>query len=309
MPKETTKIERILRLILFLNVSFPRSRQECLDYLNISESTFFEYLKLLRNSGFDIKQEGGQYWLDLLNSENDLIARLLHFTEEEAYLIAKAIRKLDVSLPVAARLYRKLASLVDNDELLSKAARKQSSEIISSLGKAIQQKKQVILINYASGNSLTIKNRRVEPFEFKYEFKLLWAYDVEERACRQFKISRIEEVEIINLNWEHEEKHRCLPTDIFRNTGKLVYGVKISMSLRAYNLLIEEYPLAEKYCRKQTDSLYSLEVRLARLEGISRFILGLSGEITTIEGGELLKFLKKKAGMLQKKFLTPGIPD
>ena len=81
------------------------------------------------------------------------------------------------------------------------------------------------------------------------------------------------------------------------------------MSLRAYNLLIEEYPLAEKYCRKQTDSLYSLEVRLARLEGISRFILGLSGEITTIEGDELLKFLKKKAGMLQKKFLTPGIPD
>lgn len=305
MKKETSKIERILKLILFLDVSFPRKKDECVEYLDITDSTFYEYIKLLRYSGFEVQQKNGHYWIDILNTENKLLANLLRFNEEEAFLISKAIKQLDVSLPIAARLYRKLIKLFDNDELLSSVVRKQKSEIIENLEKARKHKKQILLIKYASSNSNTIRNRLVEPFEFKHEFNLLWAYDTNEQACRQFKISRIENTESTLLDWKHENEHQCLPIDVFRNTGELIYPIQLSMTLRAYNLLIEEYPLAEKYCKLQANSNYHFSTIVSKLEGAARFVMGLADEIEVIGDETFRKFLHEKSKKLQEKFVTP----
>ena len=305
MKKETSKIERLLKLILFLDLSFPRSKKECIEYLEITDSTFYEYIKLLRCTGFDVPQKNGYYWIDVLDSENELLARLLHFNEEEAYLLSKAIKQLDVALPVAARLYRKLIKLFDNDQLLSSVVRKQESEIVKNLEKAKTEKKQILLVNYASGNSNTIKNRLVEPFEFKHEFNLVWAYDVQEQACRQFKISRIEDTQPTSLGWKHEREHQCLPIDVFRNTGELIYRVQFIMTLRAYNLLIEEYPLAEKQCIKTSVGQFLFDATIAKLEGAARFVLGLANEIEVIGNTDFIEFLKEKSKILQKKFFTP----
>jgi predicted DNA-binding transcriptional regulator YafY len=309
MKKETSKIERILKLILFLDVSFPRKKEECIDFLQITDSTFYEYIKLLRYSGFEVKQKDGSYWIDILNTENSVLTQLLHFNEEEAYLLSKAIKQLDVSLPVAARLYQKLIKLVDGDQLLTSVVKKQESEIIKNLEKAITEKKQILLLNYASGNSLTIKDRLVEPFEFKHQFNLLWAYDVQEQACRQFKISRIENTELTSLNWEHAHEHQCLPIDLFRNTGALIYPVQFNMTLRAFNLLIEEYPLAEKQCHKRPSGKYHFDANIAKQEGAARFVLGLAEDIEVIGNHQFINFLKEKSKIIQNKLLTPENPE
>ena len=305
MIKET-KIERILKLILFLDGNYPKSKSDCLDFLEITDSTFYEYMNVLRYSGFEVKQEKGKYWIDIQESENELLARLFHFTEEEAYLLSKAIKQLDVSLPVAARLYRKMLKLFDNDELLSSVVRKYQSEIINSLNQAIVNKKQIMLLNYASGNSQTIKNRLVEPFEFKHEFNLIWAYDVQEQACRQFKISRIEDTELTLLDWKHEKEHRCLPIDVFRNTGTLNLHVQLEMTIRAYNLLIEEYPLAEKQCTTLANGHYLFDTMLAKFEGAARFVLGLADDVEVKESPEFLHFLKERVKTIQNIFLARG---
>ena len=302
MKKETSKVERILKLILFLDSNFPRSKNECLEFFEITESTFYEYIKLLRYSGFEVKQKDGMYLIDPDESENDLLSRLFHFTEEEAYLLTKALKQLDVSVPVAARLYRKLIKLFDTDKVLSAVIRKQQSEIISKISDAMGRRKQVLLINYASGNSQTIRNRMIEPFEFKHGFELLWAYDIPEQQCRQFKTSRIEDVEISPLDWKHEEQHRCLPVDVFRNTGELCCAVQMEMSLRAYNLLIEEYPLAEKECRALPGGHYLFESAIAKYEGAARFALGLAEEVTVTGSPGFLRFLEEKSKIITKKF-------
>jgi hypothetical protein len=61
----------------------------------------------------------------------------------------------------------------------------------------------------------------------------------------------------------------------------------------AYNLLIEEFPLSEKYL-KQNDSNYIFEGWVCNYSGVGRFILGLPGEIEVISPKELVKFLKEK---------------
>lgn len=85
---------------------------------NISFSKLAHFLglyKAFRNSGFTVKQEHRNYWIDINESENILLTQLFHFNEEEVWLISKAIRQLDALLPVASRLCRKLAKILDSD--------------------------------------------------------------------------------------------------------------------------------------------------------------------------------------------------
>lgn len=102
-----------------------------------------------------------------------------------------------------------------------------------------------------------------------------------------------------------ECEHKCLPIDVFRNTGELIYPVQFSMTLRAYNLLIEEYPLAEQFCKLQANGNYHFSTIVSKLEGAARFIMGLADEIERIENETFRQFLKEKSKKLQNKFLTP----
>jgi predicted DNA-binding transcriptional regulator YafY len=307
MLKETSKTERLLQLILFLDN--PRSKQACLDYLNIADSTFYEYVNQLKYTGFIINQEHGNYRIDSEHSENHLLSHLLHFSEEEAWMLSKAINKLDVSVPTANRLVQRLTQLFNSDETLTALIKKEKSEILDKLHAAMKQKKQVLLKQYASGNSQTIKDRWIEPFAFRNELTLLWAFDIQKMECRQFKTARIHDVEPTPLDWRYTREHHCMPIDVFRNTGELNRPIQVEMNLRAYNLLIEEYPLAEKECHQLPDGHYLLETSVAKYEGASRFVLGLADDISVKGPPEFFDFLHLKAKIIENKFLTPENPE
>ena len=58
--------------------------------------------------------------------------------------------------------------------------------------------------------------------------------------------------------------------------------VKLELSLMAKDLLIEEFPLAEKDIRKEDDK-WILETMVSGMEGVGRFVLGLSHEVKIID--------------------------
>ena len=151
-----------------------------------------------------------------------------------------------------------------------------------------------MLINYASGNSQTVKNRMVEPFEFKDDFNLIWAFDTGLKQNRQFKICRIEDIQESQLNWEYERSHRSKPVDIFRNTGDLDKHIEFRLNLRAKNLLIEEYPLAEKYLTAIARNQFAFKAPVAKYEGPWRFVLGIAEDIQLIGDEGFLNYLKNK---------------
>jgi proteasome accessory factor C len=83
-------------------------------------------------------------------------------------------------------------------------------------------------------------------------------------------------------------------TDIFRMTGFTTTPVKLSMCMRAYSLLIEEYPLSEKFTRKTGENTYLLDTRVCDLAGVGRFVLGLPGEITITSPRALKDYVREK---------------
>lgn len=59
----------------------------------------------------------------------------------------------------------------------------------------------------------------------------------------------------------------------------------------AKNLLIEEYPLAEKDLRKEGDK-WILDTKVSGMEGVGRFVIGLAHEITILESDELKEYIR-----------------
>jgi proteasome accessory factor C len=293
MPKET-KTHRILRLILFLSSSYPKTKEECITFMEIKSSAFYCYCNLLRDTGFDLQQEGGKYRIEYREKNQHILSDLLHFNEEEAYLLSCCIDDLGEKSGCAFKLKQKLVSFLNQDKAIESYIHKEKTVMVQSLRNAMQTKKQILLLNYSSGNSQTVRNRMVEPFEFKDDFNLVWAYDTGLKMNRQFKICRIGDISETPFHWEYERMHRSLPVDIFRNTGELNKQVEFRLNLRAKNLLTEEYPLSAKCITQKSANQFVFKTLVAKYEGPGRFVLGIAEDIQLIGDEGFRDFLKLK---------------
>ncbi len=167
------------------------------------------------------------------------------------------IRKLNVLYD-----YKALEQLRQSDDLTK----------IQKLSDAIQNKKQVILKNCRSFNSNKITDRKVEPFDYLPDFPSVWSYEYESKSCKQFKLARMSQIEIIQKYWGDELLHRLSFTDAFRISAPKPDGkVSALLSLKAYNLLIEEYRLSKEFIT-QEDKGYELDIPVAGFNGIGRFV-------------------------------------
>jgi predicted DNA-binding transcriptional regulator YafY len=289
-----TKTHRILRLILCLSTGYHRTKDECTEFLGIKDTAFYSYCNLLRETGFDLKQKDGRYWIDCSLPDSKVLLNILHFSEEELFLLSRSIDILDEGTGISIGLKSKLVSFLNHDKVIDDYLARHKSEKVRLIREAIKNEKQVLLVNYSSGNSESVRNRLVEPFEFKDDFNLVWAYDVEIKQNRQFKVSRIEEVREIPINWEFARLHRSKPVDIFRNTGDLNKEIDLILNIKARNLLIEEYPMAGEYLVKVRDNRFGIKVSVAKYEGPGRFVLGLADCIEVRGDKGFMDFLCSK---------------
>jgi len=298
MPHDN-KSFRLLRLLFFLSGSYPKTRKECADFLDIRDSAFYNYCNEIKNIGFKLQQKDGKYWVEADDKPTQMLANLLHFSEEEAYILAKSIDAIEGHSLPASRLKQKLVAFLNHDKAVEAYLKKEKPEMLSELNNAVKNKKQVLLLNYASGNSQTVRDRRVEPFGFKDDFNLVWAFDIDIKKNRQFKICRMEDVVQTPFDWEFERLHHSEPVDVFRNTGELNKQVQFELNLRARNLLAEEYPLAEKYIAETAKNRFLFKAPVAKYEGPGRFVLGIAEDIRLVGDDGFLEFVKEKINKCQ----------
>jgi proteasome accessory factor C len=294
------KTEIILRMLVLLSGGNRYTVVELSKRFSRSERTVFRDLDTIENAGFVLDRAQGRYSLNLCPEETKKLHRLLHFSEEEAYILYRALEMVKGGTSVNEQLVRKLNALYDF-HALSNLSRKPEMEIIHTLDEAIRFNKQVNLHSYRSSHSETIADRIVEPFEFLPEYSAVWCFDLFDKTCKQFKISRIGEVSVLNSSWQNQTLHRVPFTDAFRMSAPSIHTtVEAELSLKAANLLREEYPLAEKYLSDLDASgtlHYLLSIPVAGFHGIGRFVLGFPGEVKVL-GPEEFKFFLREA---QKK--------
>lgn len=283
------KIERMLRLMKMLTANVEYSVDDIAARLDMSRRTIYRYIDTFRDAGFVIKKSGQCIRLDKESPHFKDISQLVHFTEEEAVILRRAIESIDDTNTLKLNLKRKLYSVYDSKTLADTVVKGHNAGNIHSLIEAIENRRQVVLRNYHSAHS--IRDRKVEPFGFTTNYVNVWCYDTEDGKCKIFKTARIDGVEILDDVWQHESEHEEGFIDIFRMIGSARIHVRLELGLLSHNLLLEEYPLAEEYVSQIAPERWLLETDVANLHGVGRFIAGLLDDIRIIEPHGLKTYL------------------
>ena len=239
-------------------------------------------------------KENGFYRIDKKETKFKDFSDLIHFSEEEAFILSKAIHLIDDEAKFKSDLYQKLYYLFDEEKIAHHLITKEHSDNALKLKQAILNKNQVTFKGYLSSNSKSIEPRLVEPFAFTNIYDSVWALDTDDMLSKTFKIARITEVINRGEKWVHEDKHQLKDIDIFRFSGNEKIQVKLQMSMLACNLLIEEYPLSTKFIETIPNNMFVFNGWVSNYIGISRFILGLMDEIEVILPDELKEYLNTK---------------
>lgn len=273
------------------NVS--RTIDQLATEMGITSRTVYRYIDTIREAGFVVnKLYGNVYAMGKVGRGLSGFNKLIYFTEEEAYIVAKMINGIDNNNVLKRDLQRKLASIYDSTSIANFIDNTATAANVEALADAIKRRKQVVLKHYESAHSDEAKDRRVEPIEFTTNMIDIWAYDVENADNRMFKVARIQEVEETDDDWAFKPMHKVQRPDLFRMTGSLNEIISLQLDTRAKSLLLEEFPLAEKELRRENGK-WILTTRINSLEGVTRFILGLAADIKILEGENLRDYIRK----------------
>lgn len=288
-----TKISKLLRLMKLLTGNVSRTIDQLAAEMGITSRTIYRYIDTIREAGFVVnKLYGNVYAMGKVGRGLSDFNKLIYFTEEEAYIVAKMINGIDNNNVLKRDLQRKLASIYDSTSIANFIDNTATAANVEALADAIKRRKQVVLKHYESAHSDEAKDRRVEPIEFTTNMIDIWAYDVENADNRMFKVARIQEVEVTDDDWAFKSMHKVQRPDLFRMTGSLNEIISLQLDTRAKSLLLEEFPLAEKNLRRENGK-WILTTRINSLEGVTRFILGLAADIRILEGENLRDYIRK----------------
>jgi predicted DNA-binding transcriptional regulator YafY len=89
--EDHAKIERIIRMLLLLSGGIKYTLPELSVKFYTSERSISRYIATFRDVGFVVECHQGRYSIPRVAELFKAINELLHFSEEEAYILSKAI--------------------------------------------------------------------------------------------------------------------------------------------------------------------------------------------------------------------------
>jgi predicted DNA-binding transcriptional regulator YafY len=289
------KLLRLFQIIAVLKAGHWTIRQLA-DRFDTSERTIYRYINLLEEVDFLIEKDFDNRYF-IITSDDD--PSQSQFSVEETRLIKKLIQSGANENPLRNILLKKLSLNSELDSMPRLFLKARLGKFVEQLAEAIGNKVQVVLKNYHSAHSNEIRDRLVEPIHFGDNYQSIMALDTSDKVCKQFKLDRIGEVIALDKPFAFESLHQKNQTDIFGFTGDASTWVTLELSLRAYLLLREEYPLALPFLTKE-ENHYVFRGPVASFEGVGRFTLGLIDEIRIKSPDEFIAFLKNK--ILKQRF-------
>ena len=296
---DQAKFQKMLEVLLLLDCTYGRTIAEISERFGMSQRTVYRYLDTFRQVGFVITNHNGYFKIDKTTESIHDIGSLIHFSEEEAFILSKAIHSIEETNEYREKLVKKLYSLYDFDRVIYAITKKEESENIYTIMQAIKMQKQVVLHGYKSSNSKNIRDRLVEPISFTINYLGVWCFDTEDQTNKVFKTSRIERVAILDSFCQFKTAHKIGIIDIFRMHGFNPITVTLKLSIVAYNLILEEYPLSERYIEKINDNEYLLTVEVGNFIGVTRFVMGLPMEVEVLSPMSLKESIYEKLKSLR----------
>jgi len=288
-PKTT--LEKLMVMISLLKYKRRKTYAELASIMEKSERQVRRDIKMLeRFYLLDYDEYGRPFILTEIN-EDEMVVNLT--TEEMSFLTGLVkktrskfkeglLKKLDLNFQINFDNQNDLAQKVDD------------------LESAINSKNRVILEGYSSANSKTIRDIEVEPITIT-EFKYLTAFDVKDEKIKVFALDRIEKVKAFEEPFSFSEYHQHIKPDPFGIASGESFIVDILMTSRAYLLMREEFPRSKTFLSKSDNLDYPWRFygTVHGLQGIGRFVMGLSDDTEVDKSSQLGAYISEKINKMK----------
>jgi predicted DNA-binding transcriptional regulator YafY len=286
------KILRVLQLISLLKKEPSKSIRFISGILESTDRTVYRYLDLIKELGFELQRAQNNRFFII----NDVEVEPYSFSNDEVVLLKELLLSVgkDSKLKdsILKKIYFKSEIAIHGNHIL----KAHLGKIIEKLSGAIQNEKRVILKDYHSANSQKISDRLVEPITFSDNYNSLIAFEVETGENKYFNIERITDIIDLNINQEFQEKHKNDKPDIFgfSELNGEKFDIELRLTLRAYLILKEEYPLVQPYVKKEPNKeTYLLKCKVNNPKAITRFILGFPDEVEILGSEKFMEYLNR----------------
>ena len=269
------------------------SASQMAEQLGVDRRTIYRYINTFNEAGYVVLTDHHHIRLATGTAIHKQLSDLLFFNQEEAMTLYNAIESIETDTRLKEELKSKLATIYGTSLVTEKLMRMEKNHNTKHLMEAIEKRRRAILKGYSSPSSNTQRDRLVEPFALSEDKKYVWAFELESAKNKVFRISRIQSVEMQEQVCLCSRLHKKGYMDAFRNisTDGSTLPARIRMKRRAYNLLMEEYPLCEQdIIPTDSHEEWILDTQVSSYKGITRFIMGLADQIT-IETPELKQYV------------------
>lgn len=283
----------MLRLMKLMTANVNYSINDLAERLGTTYRSIYRYIETFKEAGFVVhKFDGGVYKLGKESPYFKDISQLVHFTDEEVHVFNQLIEGLDDTNMLKQNLRRKLTNVYNCTSMAASIVKGKNATNVNLVLEAIENRRRVIFRGYASSHTGVQRDRVVEPFGFTTNYVQIWCFEPESGMNKLFKTSRIGSVELLDEEWQCADKHTKGYIDIFRMSGFEQQRVRLRLGMLAYNLLIEEYPLAERDVVAVDEGHWMLDTAVCNFKGVGRFVIGLLDDIEVVESPEFEEYMR-----------------
>lgn len=289
---------KALKIIHLLSDGNDWSIDNLAQELSTTRRTIYRTLEELEHLGYVVNRNHGHPKIVKFNPDHDDLNRMINFTIEEQALLRHLLQAEEDDNPLRISLLNKLQKVLGNSEALPPMTSSGSAaKKVRLISQAMQQHQQAMLLQYASGSSKTLQDRRVEPVAWSANYRELHAFDLDRMAMRCFLVSRMKGVQVLDQPWQHEARHVVPEIDCFWMSGRVLEEVTLDMSRLALNLLHEEFPLSRKAQvrnSKDSDRPYRVTLPICQPQGAGRFVMGMGRQCRVLKGTALMNYIQQE---------------
>ena len=286
------KILRVLQLISLLKKEPAKSIRFLSGILESTDRTVYRYLDLVKELGFELQKDQNNKFSIIGNNDFETVS----FSNEEASLLRDLVlstgKESKLKDTLLKKIYLQSELAIQGNQIL----RANIGKMVTKINTAIKENKRVLLKSYHSINTQKISDRVIEPISFTDNYNSICGFEVDTKTNKYYNLERITEVVLLNEQQEFQKLHQLDKMDVFgfsKLNGKR-FRVELTLTLKAYILLKEEYPKIEKHIKKDKSSdVYNLKIEVNNPKPITRFILGLKEDIEVTGSKSFLKHLSE----------------
>lgn len=298
--KSSTKTNQFFRVIMSLCRGRYYLPKELADELGIELRTIYRYIDDLEESPFfEINRRGRRIRVSAQSLFWANVTNYLGMSEKEALALHEVLKDFKTTDKSLENLRRKLKNLAAN----ALAPQEGDEEVrlvgnVAEISKAITTKRMCMLRGYTSLHSDTKTDRLVEPFCFLNGMNDVRCYELKSGINKTFKLSRCEVVEVLDVDWQFEKKHKEMFTDIFNFSDDKKTRVRLLLGNLSKTILLEEHPEAVKFLIPSADGRWLFDAEFCSMKGVGRFYMGLFEDIEIVDSPEFRAFVQEKINIL-----------